>query len=101
MRTRLTVRSIRRIILAALTGLAGSTLFSDGCLDSSMAKRFREASGNGFTAGLSSVLQTPDQPTDGLTQIANALADGLAAIIQPRTPSSSGSSGSTTSGSGH
>jgi hypothetical protein len=69
--------------------LAASLFAFDGCLDSDIAKRFREAYAPGFISGLSTAVGTPGQAETGLRQMGTALAEGLGAILQPRTASSS------------
>jgi hypothetical protein len=83
-------------VLAA--GLFTGVFFMEGCLDTDIAKRFREAYAPGFTSGLGTALEQPGQAETGLRQMGVALADGLGAILQPRTSaSSSSSSGSSSS----
>ena len=88
----------RRIKLALTIGLTSGVFFFNGCFDSDIAKRFRDAYVPGFTQGLSTALGTAGQAEAGLRQMGVALANAIGAVIQPRTSaSSSGSSGSSTS----
>lgn len=90
-------RQLNRIKPILAVALATSLIAFDGCLDSDIAKRFREAYAPGFIEGLSTAVATPGQAETGLRQMGTALAEGLGAILQPRTPSSSSSGSSTTS----
>ena len=79
--------------------LTASFFMFGGCLDTDIVKRFREAYAPGFTDGLTTALQAPGQAETGLRQMGTALADGLGAILQPRTSAASGSSSSSQSSS--
>ncbi|MBN2561339.1 MAG: hypothetical protein JXQ75_10460 [Phycisphaerae bacterium] len=96
-------RCYRRIKPALAVGLTSTALFFNGCFDSDIAKRFREAYAPGFIEGLSTALGEAGQAEAGLRQMGTALADALGAVIEPRTSvsssGSSGSSGTSTSGS--
>lgn len=72
--------------------LASGPFLLNGCMDEDAVKRFRDAFAPGFTEGLSTALGADGQGEAGLRQIGTALADGLGAMIQARTPASSGSS---------
>lgn len=89
-------RRIRPALVAALTT---PVLFFSGCFDSDIAKRFREAYSPTFVEGLSTALEQPGQAEAGLRLMGTALAEGLGAILEPRTSASSGSSTSARSGS--
>lgn len=72
--------------------LAGALIpgFFNGCWDTDIAKRFREAYTPGLVAGLTTAITSPDNAEAGLRQSLAALIDGIGAILQPRTPSSAG-----------
>ena len=101
MTTRKLARWHRRLRIATAAGLmSGVFLQLGGCWDSEISKRFREAYAPGFISGLSTALGTAGQTEEGLRLMGEALADGIGAIIEPRTStSSSSSSGSSSSGS--
>ena len=100
MTTRKLARWHRRLRVATAAGLMSSVFMPlGGCWDSEIAKRFREAYAPGFISGLSTALGTAGQAEAGLRLMGKALADGLGAIIQPRTSTSSSSSSSSSSGS--
>lgn len=91
-------RRWQRVIRVTLAvGFCG-TAMEAGCLDSEIAKRFRSATEPGLVQGLSSAVGDPANSETGLRQAAQALLDGLGAIIQPRTPASSGNSNSSSGG---
>jgi len=102
MKTRKLARWQRRLRIATAAGLMSSVFLPlGGCWDSEISKRFREAYAPGFINGLSTALGTAGQAETGLRLMGKALADGIGAIIQPRTStSSSSSSGSSSSSSG-
>ena len=89
---------LRRIRPALAAALTSSVLLFNGCFDSDIIKRFREGSTETFVEGLSTALEQPGQAETGLRLMGTALAEGLGAILNPRTPASSGSSSSTSSG---
>ena len=80
-----------RAKIALATALV-STAFADGCFDSAIALRFREAYQPGLTEGLSSAITDPTNAEAGLREAGAAFLDGLGAILQPRSSSSSSSS---------
>jgi hypothetical protein len=82
-------RSMRRI--GALAVLMAGTLPVTSCFDSEIARRFRGAYAPGFMEGVSSAITDPANAETGLRQAWAALYDGLGAIIEPRTPATSGS----------
>ncbi len=84
-------RRAKRWLVVCLTS---TTVMWAGCLDSDIAKRFREAYAPGFIQGLSTAFAQPGQTETGLRQMGVALATALGGIIQPRTQLSSSSSGS-------
>lgn len=86
----------RRAHLRLIAALASGVLLSGGCLDSEIVKRFRDAYAPGLIQGLSTAFATPGQAEEGFRQMGSALADGLGAIFQTRTPASSGSGSSST-----
>jgi len=73
---------LRTLLAVALTGTA--LLPFQGCFDSELAKRFREAWGPGFIEGLSSALTDPANAEAGLRAAGAAFLSGLGAMIQPR-----------------
>ncbi len=84
----------RRVRLVLAATLASGAMFFNGCLDSEIGKRFRDAYATGFAEGLSMALGTPGQAEAGLRQMGQALADALGAVITPRSSgSSSGGAG--------
>jgi len=96
MQLRLFKRRKPMIVLAAILG--SGTLLSDGCFDSAIAQRFRDASASGITDGLTSAITDPTNAETGLRSAWAALVDGLGAVIQTRDSSSNSSGGSTSSG---
>jgi hypothetical protein len=62
-----------------------SILFSQGCLDSAIALRFRAAYAPRFAEGMSDALTNPDSAEAGLREAGAAFFDGLAAMIEPRS----------------
>jgi hypothetical protein len=87
----------RRVTAILCALLASGTVLSSGCLDNDISKRFRDAFSPGFTEGLTTALAADGQGAAGLRQIGTALADALGAVIQSRTPATSGSSSTSTS----
>lgn len=96
------VHSARKPLILLATILGSGTLFSDGCFDSAIGQRFRDATAGGLTQGLSSAITDPTNAETGLRDAAAALINGLGAIIETRGASgssnSNGSSGQTSSG---
>jgi hypothetical protein len=90
MKTRLLFRWNKRIGLVLGASLTSGTVFSDGCMESDIAKRFRETYATEFATGMNTALSTPGQWEQGLRQMAVALSDAIAAVIDTRTPSSLG-----------
>ena len=84
-------RRIRRIKIALVTSVIGFAPVMNGCWDSDIAKRFREAYEPGFVAGLSMAIDNPAQSQLGFRRLGQAFFEGLGAIISPRTASSAGS----------
>ena len=91
MKARFLSRWNKRIGLLLATSLASGTVFSDGCMGSDIAKRFRETYATEFASGMNTALAEPGQWEQGLRQMGIALSDAVAAIIDTRTPSSLGS----------
>ncbi len=87
-------RICRSAKIALAATLASGPLLFNGCLDSEIGKRFREAYATGFAEGLSTALGTAGQAEAGLRQMGQALADALGAVIAPRESGSSSSGGS-------
>lgn len=81
-------RSIRRMSRIAVFAVSSYWLVAPSCLNSDIAKRFRESYGPGVTAGLTSAITDPDNAEDGLRQTGAALFEGIGAILQPRSGSS-------------
>lgn len=75
----------RRIHLSLMISLCASALLSTGCLDSDIAKRFREALRPDLVAGLSAALTDPFNAEIGLRQAGTAVFQAVGAVIQPRT----------------
>ncbi len=84
------IRHIRRIKIALVTSVIGVAPLMNGCWDSDIAKRFREAYEPGFVAGLSMAIDNPAQSQLGFRRLGQAFFEGLGAIISPRTESSAG-----------
>lgn len=84
------VRRLRKVkfLVAALIGTAPVL---NGCFDTDAFKRFREAYGPGFVEGLSMAVENPAQSQLGFRRLAQALFEGVGAVIDPRSPSSAGS----------
>ncbi len=74
-------RKKAKVFMAAL--LLGQA-FEEGCLDSSIAMRFREAYTPGLVAGLSTAISDPTNSEAGFRQAGAALFEGLGAILLPR-----------------
>lgn len=74
-----------------LTCLLISSMGMD-CLDSDIAKRFREVAGPGITEGFSSAVTDPENAEAGFRNVGAAILEGLGGIFNPRTPSSQGDS---------
>ncbi len=81
---------IRRFLVAIFTTVPTLGLSSPDCLDSDIAKRFRETSGPGVVAGLGNAVLDAENAEVGLRQAAAAFFQGLGGIVQPRTPSTRG-----------
>jgi hypothetical protein len=92
--------SLRRAGLQLSAALASGVLLSSGCLDSDIVKRFRDAYAPGFISGLTTALEAPGQAEAGLRELGAALADGLGAIIAPRSPATTGGSSTNSGNSG-
>lgn len=84
MRALFKFRRCLKVIL--ITGAVGVLPIGNGCFDSSIVKRFREAYEPGLVAGLSAAVTDPANSQIGFRQTATALFEALGAIIQPRTP---------------
>jgi hypothetical protein len=89
-------RWTRRIRLLLAASLASGTLLSGDCMDSDIAKRFRSTYATEWASGMNTALSEPGQWEAGLREMAVALSDAVAAVIDTRTPSSLGSNPSTT-----
>lgn len=93
-------RWVRRLRAGIVLALCGGAVQFSGCMDSEIMKRFREAYAPGLVEGLTTALAAPGDAEEGLRRTATAFAEGLGAVIEPRTPApSSGSSGSSNTGS--
>jgi hypothetical protein len=84
-----TSRDFKSVLL--LSGVLVSSMGMD-CLDSDIAKRFREVAGPGITQGFSSAVTDPDNAEDGFRDVGAAILEGLGGVFNPRTPSSQGDS---------
>ncbi len=82
-------RSIRRVQRFLAYAASAFLIAGPPCFDSDIGRRFREAYGPGLVDGLSTVITDPTNAEVGLRQTGAALFDGLGAILQPRTGSSS------------
>lgn len=83
-------RRFRRFCIALVSTVPVLGVTAPDCLDSDIAKRFRETSGPGVVAGLGNAVQNPQNAEEGLREAAAAFFQGLGGIVQPRTPSSRG-----------
>lgn len=88
-RKKRTSRDFKSVLLFA--GVLVSSMGMD-CLDSDIAKRFREVAGPGITEGFSSAVTDPDNAEAGFRDVGAAILEGLGGIFNPRTPSSQGDS---------
>lgn len=77
-----------RLIRRAAQLLLAGPFIINGCFDSDIFKRFREAYAPSAAEGFSQAITDPENAEDGLRLAGAALLDGLEAVIQPRTPSS-------------
>lgn len=75
-----------RLVRCALLALI--LLPNTGCMDSDIAKRFREAFVPNWVAGLSAAVTSPWESEIGFRQTAVALFEALGAVITPRTSDS-------------
>jgi hypothetical protein len=91
MKPRSLIRWNRRFGLLLAGSLASGTVLSDGCMESDIAKRFRETYATEFAQGMNTALAAPGQWEAGLRQMGIALSDAIAAVVDTRTPSSLGS----------
>lgn len=76
---------IGRLKLSLAVGLT-SVAFSDGCFDSAIAMRFREAYAPGFTEGITTAITDSANREAGFRQAGGAVIAGVGAVIQPRKP---------------
>ncbi|MCG8408092.1 MAG: hypothetical protein MI923_23075 [Phycisphaerales bacterium] len=81
----------RRIHLLLWIGTCGTALMTTGCLDSEIAKRFRQAVIPGLVEGWSAALLDPANAETGLRQSGAAVLEAIGSIIQPRTRVETGS----------
>lgn len=84
-----TSRSFKRAFLLACVLVSSMGM---ECLDSDIAKRFREVAGPGITQGFSSAVTDPDNAEAGFRDVGAAILEGLGGVFNPRTPSSQGDS---------
>lgn len=84
-RCRRSFQRTRRFLAYASTA---TLLIAPSCFSSDIAKRFREGYGPAAVQGLSTYLTDPENAEAGLQQAGAALFDGIGAILQPRTGSS-------------
>lgn len=87
------MQTFRLLRLVRRCGVAGISFLPIGlptldCLDSEIAKRFREVSGPAFIQGVNTAVLNPEDAESGLRQAAAALLEGLGGILETRTPSS-------------
>lgn len=82
------IRMIRRVRRFVAYAASGFLLGGPACLDSDIGKRFREGYAPGLVEGLSTFITDPTNAEAGLQQTGAALFEGLGAILQPRTGSS-------------
>lgn len=80
-------RTLKRMKLALLGSMLGSTMMIGNCLsldvDSDIFTVFREAYVPGLVSGLSTAVSNPDQQEAGLRQTVVAFIEGLGAVLQP------------------
>ena len=81
-------RWVRRVRKSMAYSASAFVLSSLACLDSDIAKRFREGYAPGLVEGLSTFITDPANAEAGLQQTGAALFEGLGAILEPRTGSS-------------
>ena len=81
-------RWVRRVQKSLAYTASALLLSGPACLDSDIAKRFREGYTPGLVDGLSTFITDPENAEAGLQQTGAALFEGLGAILQPRTGSS-------------
>lgn len=83
----------RRAAAITITAMVvGSTC--EGCFNSDLAKRFREAYAPGLAEGLATAVATPGAGETGLRQAWAALFEGLGAILNVKSSTTSSASGS-------
>ena len=78
------LRGARKAAIVLATVFGSGTLLSDGCFDSAIAQRFRDASAAGLTAGFSNAITDPTNAEAGLRDAAAALVTGIGAVFQTR-----------------
>ena len=80
-------RRVRKMKLALLGTMAGSTLMIGNCLsldvDNDLFTVFREAYVPGLVSGLSTAVSNPDMQEEGLRQTVVAFIEGIGAVLQP------------------
>lgn len=77
-------KKCRTLITVAILGV---TMGLD-CLQSDLAKRFRETAGPGVSSGFSNALTDPANAEAGLREAGAAIFEGLGGVFDTRTPSS-------------
>jgi len=77
-----------RWLTAAMMTCYGFSL-GNGCMDSDIAKRFRDAYVPGLMEGLSTAVSAPGQAEQGLRIAWAALMNGIGAMFEVRTPATS------------
>ncbi|HKQ48117.1 MAG TPA: hypothetical protein VJZ71_08620 [Phycisphaerae bacterium] len=85
-------RWVRRLRKSLGIAASGFLLSGPACMDSDIAKRFREGYAPGLVEGLSTFITDPANAEAGLQQTGAALFEGIGAILQPRTGSSAADS---------
>lgn len=76
------VRRRRRLLLAVSAALVACPM--EGCLTSTLAKRFRDAYAPGLAEGLALAVSQPGTSEAGLRRAWSALFEGLGALVQTR-----------------
>jgi len=82
------MRARRRLTLLLTGAVLPSVL--NGCWSSDIARRFRAGMMPGFVDGITSAITDPDNAVQGFRVSLASLFDGLGALLEPLSESSSG-----------